>query len=165
MQSERVVTLTDVARRAGVSLTTASKAINGQDRISDQTRARVLKAARELSFTPNRIARSLMSGRTGTVGLVVVDSHVHRFVLPILLGAEEALADVDLSMVIADARGDSARLRRIVERFAEQKVDGVLVVGENNALTPSVGRWLDRPVTYVYGETGAGAGDVVHVPD
>ncbi|MEU6148333.1 substrate-binding domain-containing protein [Streptomyces sp. NPDC047081] len=111
---------------------------------------------------PNRIARSLISGRTGTVGLVVMDSLAHRFVLPIVLGAEEALSEIDLSMIISDARGDEARLRQIVDRFQERKVDGVLVVGDNNALTPSVDR-LDQPVTYVYGETGEN--DVAHVPD
>lgn len=164
MQSGRSTTLSEVARRAGVSLTTASKAINGQARVSDEARARVLKAARELAYTPNRIARSLMSGRTGTVGLVVADSDAQRFVLPILLGAEEALSEIDLSMIVSDARGDRARMRRIVERFAERQVDGVLVVGDNNTLTTRVGRPLEQPVVYVYGETGAAA-DVVHVPD
>ncbi|MEV5604664.1 LacI family DNA-binding transcriptional regulator [Streptomyces sp. NPDC052299] len=163
MHSARSTTLSEVARRAGVSLTTASKAINGQPRVSDEARARVLKAARELAYTPNRIARSLMSGRTGTVGLVVADSDAQRFVLPILLGAEEALSEIDLSMIVSDARGDRARLRRIVERFADRQVDGVLVVGDNNTSTPRIGRLLDQPVVYVYGETGAA--DVVHVPD
>ncbi|MCG7523634.1 LacI family transcriptional regulator [Streptomyces sp. OfavH-34-F] len=163
MQSGRSTTLSEVARRAGVSLTTASKAINGQPRVSSEARDRVLKAARELAYTPNRIARSLMSGRTGTVGLVVVDSNAQRFALPILLGAEEALSKIDLSMTVSDARGDRARLRRIVERFAERQVDGVLVVGDNNTRTPRVGRRLDQPVVYVYGETGSG--DVVHLPD
>lgn len=162
MGSERAVTLSEVAHRAGVSLTTASKAVNGQGRISAQTRARVLRAARELSYTPNRIARGLSSGRSGSVGLVVVDSLAHRFVLPILLGAEEALGEIDLSMIVGDARGDEARLRAIVDRFRERKVDGVLVVGDNNAVTPRVDL-PGLPVTYVYGETGAGG--VAHVPD
>ncbi|MGW2523459.1 LacI family DNA-binding transcriptional regulator [Streptomyces sp. NPDC001617] len=162
MHSARAATLTEVARRAGVSLTTASKAINGQARVSTETRDRVLKAARELSYTPNRIARGLTTGRSGTVGLVVVDSLAQRFALPILLGAEEALSEIDLSMIISDARGDGTRLRQIVDRFRQRKVDGVLVVGDNNALTPRIGR-LDPPVAYVYGETGGN--DVVHVPD
>jgi LacI family transcriptional regulator len=51
--------LTEVARLAGVSLTTASKAVNGHDRISDATRERVLNAARELRYTPNLLAKGL----------------------------------------------------------------------------------------------------------
>jgi hypothetical protein len=79
MTRGRPATLIEVAERAGVSLTTASKAINGKDRVSDETRARVIAAARELSFTPNPIARGLTTGRTSTVGLIIADSMSHRF--------------------------------------------------------------------------------------
>src|SRR5437868_7281522 len=68
MLSQRPSTLTQVAERAGVSLTTASKVINNTGRISEQTRARVLAAARELRFVPNPHARSLHTGRTSIVG-------------------------------------------------------------------------------------------------
>lgn len=156
------MTLSEVATRAGVSLTTASKAVNGQGRVSSQTRERVLRAARELSYTPNHIARSLISGRSGNVGLVVVDSLAHRFAMPILLGAEEALSEIDLSLTVGDARGDKAKFRAIVDRFRARKVDGILVVGDNNATTPKVNA-PGRPVAYVYGEP-AGT-HVVHVPD
>ncbi|MEV8064835.1 LacI family DNA-binding transcriptional regulator [Streptomyces sp. NPDC085995] len=162
MRSERAVTLSDVANRAGVSLTTASKAINGQGRISPKTRDRVLVAARELSYTPNSIARSLISGRSGNVGLVTVDSLTHRFAMPILLGAEEALSEIDLSLTVGDARGSASRLRAIVDRFRERKVDGILVVGDNNAPTPGIAP-TGPPLAYVYGEP-RGSG-VVHVPD
>src|SRR4051812_22054750 len=88
MTSRRAATLTEVARRAGVSLTTASKAINGRNRVSEATRAKVLRAARELSFVPNPMARSLISGRSGTVGLIIKDSLTQRFMARIMLGAE-----------------------------------------------------------------------------
>jgi LacI family transcriptional regulator len=163
MTTRRAATLTEVARRAGVSLTTASKAINGQNRVSADTRARVLKAARELSFTPNPMARSLISGRSGTVGLIVIDSLAQRFVAPIMVGAEAALSEIDLTMITSDARGDTGRLMTIVEKMRQRKVDGVIVLGDNNVPLPSVTAELDRPVVYVYGETGAR--DIVHVPD
>jgi LacI family transcriptional regulator len=164
MRPRRVSTLTEVARRAGVSLTTASKAINGQNRVSEQTRARVLKAARELSFTPNPMARSLISGRSGTVGLIIVDSLSHRFVVPTMLGAEAALSEINLSMITSDARGDLARLHSLARMMRQRMVDGVIVVGDNNVLTPSITDELEAPVVYIYGETGRPR-DVVHVPD
>jgi LacI family transcriptional regulator len=164
MPARRASTLTEVARRAGVSVTTASKAINGQNRVSEATRARVLKAARELSFTPNPMARSLISGRSGTVGLITVDSLSQRFVVPITLGAEAALSEIDLSMITSDARGDAERLRSLVDMMRARKVDGVLVIGDNNVPTLSIGDRLGAPAVYVYGETDR-AGDVVHVPD
>lgn len=163
MRTGRPSTLAEVAARAGVSLTTASKVINGQARVSDATRARVLQAARELTYTPNPMARSLVSGRSGTVGMIIVDSVSQRWAVPIMLGAEEALSQIDLTMIISDARGDRARLQHIVDRFRERKVDGVLVLGDNNVRTPVLAPRLDRPTVYVYGETGGR--DVVHVPD
>jgi LacI family transcriptional regulator, galactose operon repressor len=164
MTRRRSSTLTEVARRAGVSLTTASKAINGQNRVSEETRARVLKAARELAFTPNPMARSLISGRSGTVGLIVIDSRSQRFMVPIMLGAEAALSEINLSMITSDARGDADRLRSLAAMMTRRKVDGVLVVGDNNVQTPPVGDQFDAPVVYAYGETGRSQ-DVVHVPD
>ena len=164
MTTRRASTLTEVARRAGVSLTTASKAINGQARVSEATRAKVLRAARELSFVPNPMARSLISGRSGTVGLIIKDSLTQRFMAPIMLGAEAALTEIDLSMITTDARGDAGRLRSLTGMMRQRKVDGVLVIGDNNASTPSISELLDVPVVYIYGETGRPQ-DIVHVPD
>jgi LacI family transcriptional regulator len=164
MGPRRVSTLTEVAHRAGVSLTTASKAINGQSRVSEQTRAKVLKAARELSFRPNPMARSLISGRSGTVGLIIVDSLAQRFVVPTMLGAEAALSEINLSMITSDARGDESRLRWLAEMMRQKMVDGLIIVGDNNTLTPSITSEFDAPLVYIYGETGQQQ-DVVHVPD
>ena len=164
MTKRRPATLIEVAERAGVSLTTASKAINGKNRVSEATRARVLAAARELSFTPSPIARGLTGGRTSTVGLIVADSMTHRFAVPIMLGAEAALGEIDLSMITCDARGDQARSLELARMLAARKVDGLLIVGDNNAVTASVTRQVDVPVVYVYGESDD-PGDVVHMPD
>jgi LacI family transcriptional regulator len=164
MARRRPATLIEVAERAGVSLTTASKAINGKNRVSEATRARVLTAAQELSFTPNPIARGLMTGRTSTVGLVIADSMSHRFAVPVMLGAEAALSEIDLSMITCDARGDPARGLELARMLAARKVDGMLVVGDNNVMSASVTRHVDVPVVYVYGESDD-AGDVVHMPD
>jgi LacI family transcriptional regulator len=164
MTRGRPATLIEVAERAGVSLTTASKAINGKDRVSDETRARVIAAARELSFTPNPIARGLTTGRTSTVGLIIADSMSHRFAVPVMLGAEAALSEIELSMITCDARGDRARSRELALMLAARKVDGVLVVGDSNAVTASVTGDVNVPVVYLYGESDH-PDDVVHTPD
>jgi len=156
MSQRRASTLTEVARRAGVSLTTASKAINGQNRVSEATR--------ELSFIPNPMARSLISGRSGTVGLLIVDSLSHRFAVPTMLGAEAALSEINLSMITADARGEESRLRSLAEMMRQRMVDGLIVVGDNNVLTPSISAEFPAPIVYTYGETGQSS-DIVHVPD
>src|SRR5665213_2699358 len=106
MTKGRPTTIFEVAHAAGVSLGTASKAMNGNGRISLATRERVLQAAKTLGFRPNPIARGLITGRSSTVGMIMVDSMTHRIALPIMLGAESALAEIELSMISADARGD-----------------------------------------------------------
>lgn len=166
MPAARPPTLVEVARLAGVSLTTASKAINDKGRISEDTRARVMSAAAKLRYTPNQYARSLITGRTSTVGLIMYDSMTARFAVPIMLGAETALTEIDLALITADARGDAARFRELVESFNRRNVDGVLVIGDNNHLTPSVTSLSTAPVVYVYGRSDADPGvDTVHLVD
>lgn len=164
VSSQRPPTLVEVARRAGVSLTTASKAINGQPRVSAEARAKVLRAAKELSFTPNPLARSLLSGRSGTVAMLIIDTLSRRWAVPAMLGAESALNRVELSMVTADAQGDPDRLRELARLYQARKVDGLLVLGDNNSPTPSLGADVSLPVVYLHGETGDPR-DVCHVPD
>ena len=107
----RPSTLIQVAQRAGVSLTTASKVINNTGRISAETRARVLDAARELRFVPNPHARSLHSGRTSIVGALILDSKAQRFAMPLIIGADMTLSDINLSMIACDAKGDPERAK------------------------------------------------------
>ena len=107
-QRTQAVTLNDVAALAGVSVATASKAINGRNEVAPATRSRVLEAADKLSFQPNALAKALISGRTRTVGLLT-DELAGRFAIPILLGVENALANEQMSVLLCDARGDSIR--------------------------------------------------------
>src|SRR5262245_48933633 len=81
--TRRRVGIADVAARAGVSLGTASKALNGRGTLREETRARVRAAADELGFAPSTVARSLLSGRTFTVGIITTDSY-GRFSIPVM---------------------------------------------------------------------------------
>lgn len=68
-----VVTVHDVARRAGVSISTVSRSLTAPERVADATRLRVLAAVSELGYRPNRAASGLRGGRTGAIGLMVPD--------------------------------------------------------------------------------------------
>jgi LacI family transcriptional regulator len=146
------VTLTDVAQAAGVSLATASKALNARDEVAPDTRRRVLRAAEELSFRPNALARGLVSGRTHTVGLLI-DELAERFAFPVLLGAENALGDEQNSVLLCDARGDAIRRRHHIQTLLARQVDGLLVLGSDNDVRPSLTKDIPVPVVYVYGES------------
>src|ERR1700749_792617 len=106
-------TVVDVARLAGVSRGTVSKALNGTGQLSQQTRRKVLAARAELGFEPNPQARSLTSGRTFTVGLLTSDT-IGRFSIPLLQGVEDALGAGSISVLLCDARGDQERERQYV---------------------------------------------------
>src|SRR3954452_11800191 len=105
-RSQRAVTLSDVARLAGVSVATASKALNGRDQVAPATRQRVINAADRLAFSPNPLARGLLAGRTGTVGLLTSDLD-GRFVIPILMGAEDAFGAGQVSVFLCCTRGSA----------------------------------------------------------
>jgi LacI family transcriptional regulator len=145
----RIATLADVARLAGVSVATASKALNGRDHVRAETRSRVVEAAERLSFSPNSLARSLLAGRSGTVGLLTSDLE-GRFSIPILMGAEDAFGAGRVAVFLCDARGDTIREQHHVQALLNRRVDGLIVVGSRTDPRPSLGRELPVPVVYAY---------------
>lgn len=147
-----VVTLGDVAKLAGVSISTASKALNARAEVAPATRERVLRSAAELSFQPNALAKGLISGRTRTIGLLT-DELAGRFSIPILLGAENALANEQMSVLLCDARGDAIRRQHYIRTLLARQVDGFIILGDSNDIRPSLTRDIPVPVVYVYCES------------
>jgi LacI family transcriptional regulator len=143
------VTLGDVAKRAGVSIATASKAINDRGEVATATRARVLRAAAELSFRPNVLAQGLVAGRTRAIGLLT-DELDGRFAIPILLGAENVLSDQEMSILLCDTRGDAIRRNHYLRTLLARQVDGFIVVGDSNDVRASLAADLSVPAVYVY---------------
>lgn len=141
------ITIADVARLAGVSVGTASKALNDRGRLREETRARVADAARRLGFQPSANARSLLTGRSHAVGLVTTD-HVGRFSLPVLLGAEDALGAGEISVFLCDTRGDAIRERHHLQALASRHVDGLIVAGRRTDPRPPLHRPPQVPVVY-----------------
>jgi LacI family transcriptional regulator len=147
------VTLTDVAKLAGVSVATASKALNARDEVAPATRRRVQQAAEELSFQPNVLARGLISGNTRTIGLLTDELSAARFAIPVLLGAENALGNEQMSVLLCDARGDSIRRQHYIRTLLARQVDGFIILGDANDLRPSLTRSIPVPVVYAYCES------------
>lgn len=146
------MTLTEVARRAGVSVATASKALNARPDVAPETRTRVLAVAEELSFQPNALARGLLSGSTRTVGLLT-DELAGRFAIPVLLGVENALGDGEMSVLLCDARGDAVRRRQHIRTLLARQVDGLIVLGDRNDVRESLTAGIPVPVVYAYGQS------------
>jgi len=164
MRDGQPATLSEVAKLAGVSLTTASKAINGRARISETTRRRVLRAAGQLSYAPNLAAKSLASGRGSIIGVLLPDELVHRIAMPVVIGAQAELEQRNFSAIIADLTGRAARLGDLGLMLRQRGVDGLLVIGDRQGKTPSISRATGIPCVYVHGAT-TDHRDLVHVSD
>ncbi len=126
-------TLEQVAERAGVSRSTASRAINGGLRVSPEALASVELAVADLGYTPNRAARSLVTRRTDSIALVVPEPDERvlsdPFFAGTLNGLSTSLADSDVQVVLVIARpGDSERTIRYLRNG---HVDGAIVVSHH----------------------------------
>jgi LacI family transcriptional regulator len=135
----------DVAALAGVSPSTASKALNGTGHLRDQTRLRVQEAADQLGFTPDSRGRALSSGRSFTVGLITTDSS-GRFSIPIMLGAEDALSAGEMALVLCDTRDDPLREHHYLKSLVARRVDGIIVTGRRTEPREPI----DVPIPVVY---------------
>jgi LacI family transcriptional regulator len=122
------VTLKEVAERAGVHPATASRALNAATRalVNAQTAARVEKAARQLGYTPNSIARSLKTSRSATVGLLIPDLTNPLFP-PIVRGVEDVLRAAGYSPWIINTDNEPDREAAAIESFRGRSVEGFVV--------------------------------------
>ena len=116
-----------IAEAAGVSKTTVSDALHGRGRVAESTRRKVLEVAQHLGYRPNRIARSLRTRRTATLG-VVVSSLSGSFVARVSDSIEEAARERGYSLLLACSQEDPAREQRAVELFLEKGADGLIVM-------------------------------------
>lgn len=143
-----IPTIKDVALAAGVSIGTASKALNGQGQLRDETRRRVRAVAEELGYQPNDLAQSLHRKRTFMVGLISTDNY-GRFSMPLLEGIEHALGTAELSVFLCNAADDSERERRHVASLLSKRVDGIIVTANRTDPRPPLDLLGSRvPVLY-----------------
>lgn len=119
-------TLRDVARHAGVSVTTAHRGINGKDELGEATRQRILDAARELGYVPNQTARSLVSGRSYTIGMVVTDNASPVYA-GVVRGVESVLKAAGYGLLLCNSADDASGSLACLELLRSKQVDGVLI--------------------------------------
>jgi len=143
------VTISDVAERAGVSVGTASKALNGRGSLREETRVRVREAAEELGFQPNTAALTLNSGRTYTVGMITTDT-IGRFSIPLMMGVEDSLGAGQMSVFLCDGRDDPIREQYYLRTLLSRRVDGIIVTGRRAQARPPLGVGLPVPVVYAF---------------
>ncbi len=120
-------TIHDVARVAGVGIGTVSRVLNKHPSVRPATRERVLAAIAQLHFKPNPIARSMISKRTGSIG-VVVPFFTRPFHVEVLRGVQNALSRAHKELVIYNVENDMQRDAYFSELPMHRKVDGLLII-------------------------------------
>lgn len=150
------IRLKDIARELGVSVITVSKALRGNTDISEATRQRVLRRMNELDYRPNMAARSLATGHSYFVGLIVPDL-LNPFFTELAKSLGNALREQMYGLVLSSSENDPERERGEIRMMQARGVDALLVascqstlqgtLGLQNQKTPFV--LLDRPLPHL----------------
>ncbi|MCS6907067.1 MAG: LacI family DNA-binding transcriptional regulator [Anaerolineales bacterium] len=127
------VTIRDVANRAGVSKTTVSHVLNQTRVVDEATREKVLRAVEELGYRPSQVARSLISKRTKTAGLLISDVS-NPFYPDVILGVEEVAFAEDYSIFLCNTNYDLERGLKLVQSLVDRSVDGILFMSSSMSL-------------------------------
>ncbi len=121
------VTIKDVAREAGVSAMSVSKALNHKPGLSEETRRRILETAHKLNYSQNMIAKSLRVEETRTIGVVLSDSS-EMVLSKILRGIQDAATKEDYSIIIANTDHQVELEKKSVRTLANKRIDGLIMV-------------------------------------
>ncbi|MDR6551217.1 LacI family DNA-binding transcriptional regulator [Paenibacillus qinlingensis] len=120
-----MITIYDIAEKAGVSAMTVSRVINNTGRISEETRKRVRKVMEELHYIPNALARSLVSQKTNLISLLITDI-TNPFYTTLARGAEDAAKKAGYRLLFANSDEDYVKEKDYVDMILSTRVDGVL---------------------------------------
>ena len=142
------IRLKDIADHLGVSLVTVSKVLRDHPDVGQKTRERVLQRVREVNYRPNRAARSLVTGQTFNVGLVVPDL-VHCFFAEVAKGATPVLRAKDYNLLISSSEEDPALERHETEHLIAWGVDVLLIASAQSDSADFFHQLESSGMTYV----------------
>jgi len=144
------VSLTDVARAAGVSNATVSRVLNGSNHpVAEEVRQRVLQVAEELGYRPNLIARGLRTKQTLTVG-IIVENILSPFIPPITRGIHDYLRQYGYSSIIINSDWDPVAEAEAIEDLARRHIDGIIFVESCIRSSDEVSKLIHKPHVFVH---------------
>lgn len=120
------VTLKQIAAELGISAMTVSRALNNHDNVDEKTRERIIKKARSMGYTPNHIAKSLVSKRTYTIGVVIPEIS-HTFFAQVVSGIENVAYEMNYQLLLTNSAENFEREKKALETLLAQQVDGILI--------------------------------------
>lgn len=129
----KTITIRDVAKKAGVSVSTVSRAFNNYGDISESTRDSILKIANELGYKPNIVAKSLSSNKHYRLGILVENYEptgmLNPLVFEILLSFRDAASKQDYEIVLLPTTSENQKQESLEKLFNEKKIDGAFIMG------------------------------------
>ena len=149
------VTIKDVARQAGVSVASVSRALNGHDNVTVETRERIEAIARELRYRPHAAARSLITRRTDTIGAVLPDLY-GEFFSELIRGMDLAARRAGLHLLVSSSHG-TAEETALALRTLQGRVDGLLLMSPHAEATLLADNLPDHVPTVLVNTRVAGA--------
>ncbi len=120
------VTIKDVARESGVNISTVSRALNNSYGVNERTREHVAAVAARLNYSPNRVARGLVTGRSHSLGLILSDIR-NPFFAEVARGAEDAARAGKCDLVLCNSDLDADKQMHYVRSLLEKRIDGILM--------------------------------------
>jgi DNA-binding LacI/PurR family transcriptional regulator len=144
------VTLTQIAQAAGVSLSTASRALSHSSHpMNAATRDKILGVAQELGYQPNLIARSLRTDRTYTVG-IIVENILSPFIPPIIRGIQDHLRPAGYFSTIINSDWDPFIEEEAINSLNNRQIDGIIFVETWHRSATSIHTITDKPFVFVH---------------
>jgi LacI family repressor for deo operon, udp, cdd, tsx, nupC, and nupG len=123
------VGIKDIAKKAGVSIATVSHAFRNPGRVSDDTRQRVLAAAKEVGYTPNKMAASLRTARSGNIVAIIPDVG-DSFNSEIVKGIDAVASDRGYAVLLGDTQGSEEREREFATMPLSRQADGIILMSQ-----------------------------------
>jgi LacI family transcriptional regulator len=125
-QSSAGVTLQLVAKAAGVTIATASRSLNDLYGVHPETRARVLRTAEKMHYTPNRFARGLVTGRSNMIGLVVSDVR-NSYFAEVARGVEDAALEAGRDVMLCNSDLNAARQMKLITSLLDKRAEAIIM--------------------------------------
>nr|WP_325179767.1 LacI family DNA-binding transcriptional regulator [uncultured Oscillibacter sp.] len=145
------VTLKDVAKAAGVSYATVSRALSGSHQIGSDTRERIIKLCDEMGYTTNYVARSMVTKRTGLIGLVV-PSIDNQFMSELAYYAEMSARNHGYNIMLCNSGPDLKQEKTVVKLLLSRQVDGILIVPQSPKTYENIRAYTDQVPTVFLSE-------------
>ncbi len=123
-----MASIKDVAKRAGCSVTLVSRVINHQPGVSEEKRQIIEAAIKELGYTQNMLARSLVLKKTNTIG-VVLDTLCEEYFFPLIEGIEDQIDKSGYDVLFCSARNSTRKKNNYISYFMKNRVDGIIIYG------------------------------------